>query len=183
MEKQHDVKLSLKEVQGICAKLHVAAYEMKYSDLSAEKRQQLAEELDAYYTMLETKLEQAKAKNLVYFAFDGTEPDLFMYPRKPINLSGIDYTKEYYDEVARCLREQGYPDHAEYVEKNTAELDKEYQEAYGILISESQEAELETLKVDMYVNGGYGDETADSAALNRMAELERQITTNHDEQS
>ena len=63
--------------------------------------------------------------------------------------------------------------HAEYVEKNTAELDKEYEDAYGILISENQEAELETLKVDMYVNGGYGDETADSAAFNRMAELER----------
>lgn len=180
MEKQNDVKISMKEAQSIIGKLHAAVYEMKYSEGSAEERQHLAEELDAYATLLETKFEQAKAKNLVYYAFDGIQPDLFMYPRKMINLSGIDYTKEYYAEVARYLREQGYPDHAEYVEKNTAELDKEYEEAYGILISENQEAEFETLKVDMYVNGGYGDESADSAALNRMAELERQLTKNHD---
>lgn len=181
MKKQTEISLPLMEARSVQWRLEKAAYELEHSNWSEEEQLTLIKELKEYAELFEKKLEDARSKNLVYYAFDGIQPDLFMYPRKTINLSGIDYTKEYYDEVARCLREQGYPDHAEYVEKNTAELDKEYQAAYSILISESQEAELEKLKMDMFVDGGYGDESADSAALNRMAGLEQSLSKNHDE--
>lgn len=150
MKKQTEISLPLMEARSVQWRLEKAAYELEHSYWSEEERLTLIRELKEYAELFEKKLEDAKSKNLVYFAFDGMDIDLFIYPKKSveevINVTRK-YEKDYLLEIADCLRDQGYPDHAKYVEQNMEELELEYIDAYGIVVSEAEEAEAERRKV------------------------------------
>lgn len=175
MKKQDAVKLTEQDASMILAMMNYARHVVDEKD---------ANDFEKFANILEDAIEKYRSTELVYASYNGSYPAYFTHTSgHEIDLRPVmerceeayENNDEFYKHFAEYFEEQGMKDHAEYVRDNQEELKRQYEAAYNSGSSDCDEFELEALKAEMYIGGGYGESSADSSALKRISELESEL--------